>query len=146
MLTALIAAKIFRGTWMATEYPAPVLPAIALLEPLVRITVEEISDLEARDMAERAYKTPTKSTRVQRSRSGQEEMLLRLSCLRPGARSSARRLGPPHWTLCRTWRPWPGICAAPTQMLGGQAAFLGVPFQHEAEEVEHTCCLVMEDK
>merc|ERR1712232_1187402 len=43
------------------EDPAAVLPVMALLEPLVKRAVEQISDPEARSVAERAYKTLVKS-------------------------------------------------------------------------------------
>merc|ERR1712151_769223 len=43
------------------EDPAAVLPVMGILEPLVRSAVEQISDPEARSVAERAYKTLKKS-------------------------------------------------------------------------------------
>ena len=43
------------------EDPAAVLPVMSLLEPLVKSAVEQISDPEARSVAERAYKTLKKS-------------------------------------------------------------------------------------
>jgi len=43
------------------EDPAAVLPVMALLEPLVKRAVEQISDPEARSVAEKAYKTLSKS-------------------------------------------------------------------------------------
>eukprot|EP00418_Pyrodinium_bahamense_P026713 CAMPEP_0179135494 /NCGR_PEP_ID=MMETSP0796-20121207/64515_1 /TAXON_ID=73915 /ORGANISM="Pyrodinium bahamense, Strain pbaha01" /LENGTH=421 /DNA_ID=CAMNT_0020834519 /DNA_START=55 /DNA_END=1316 /DNA_ORIENTATION=- len=43
------------------EDPAAVLPVMGLLEPLVRNATEQISDPEARSVAERAYKTLTKA-------------------------------------------------------------------------------------
>jgi len=43
------------------EDPAAVLPVMPLLDPLVKRAVEQISDPEARSVAERAYKTMTKS-------------------------------------------------------------------------------------
>merc|ERR1719454_2328915 len=43
------------------EDPAAVLPVMSLLEPLVKAAVEQISDPEARSVAERAYKTLVKS-------------------------------------------------------------------------------------
>ena len=43
------------------EDPAAVLPVMNLLEPLVKAAVEQISDPEARSVAERAYKTLKKS-------------------------------------------------------------------------------------
>merc|ERR1740117_1205700 len=43
------------------EDPAAVLPVMQLLEPLVKNAVEQISDPEARSVAERAYKTLKKS-------------------------------------------------------------------------------------
>jgi len=43
------------------EDPAAVLPVMQLLEPLVKSAVEQISDPEARTVAERAYKTLKKS-------------------------------------------------------------------------------------
>jgi elongation factor 3 len=43
------------------EDPAAVLPVMSLLEPLVKAAVEQISDPEARAVAERAYKTLKKS-------------------------------------------------------------------------------------
>merc|ERR1712232_774930 len=43
------------------EDPAAVLPVMPLLEPLVKGAVEQIADPEARSVAERAYKTLTKS-------------------------------------------------------------------------------------
>merc|ERR1719218_556841 len=43
------------------EDPAAILPVMPLLEPLVKAAVEQISDPEARAVAERAFKTLTKA-------------------------------------------------------------------------------------
>ena len=86
-------------------------------------TVEDISDLEARDMAERTYETPTKR-RGSKGRGLDEGDALEALESASGSKVLSKEAGPPHWTLCRTWRPWPVICTASTRMLGGLAAFM----------------------